>query len=426
MSELLVGFAGMTHLGINSAAAAAARGFAVLGYDADAELVQRLDARRLPVVEPGLVELLAEHAARIEFSAASAALGRCDIVYIAADVPTDDQGRSDLAPIRTLIDRVAANLREDALLIILSQVPPGFTRALRAVPHERLLYQVETLIFGRAVERALHPERFIVGCADPEKPLPPRFRTLLDAFDCAILPMRYESAELAKISINFCLVASVSVANTLAEVSETIGADWAEIVPALRLDKRIGPYAYLSPGLGIAGGNLERDLCTVLSLAAGKSVDVSVIEAWISNSVHRKEWCWRVLNEELLMREPSARIAVLGLAYKENTQSTKNSPALTLLAHLAGKEVSVHDPVVPPSVVPFARACSDPMRCVEGADAVVIATPWPEYRDLSVAALARVMRGRLLIDPFRLLNGREAAAAGFAYYALGMPALEAR
>ena len=156
--------------------------------------------------------------------------------------------------------------RPDAVVVILSQVPPGFTRA-RQRAGRALHYQVETLIFGRAIERALYPERFIVGCADPTAPLPPAYRQFLDAFGCPILPMRYESAELAKISINMCLVASVSVANTLAELCEQIGADWSEIVPALRLDRRIGPHAYLTPGLGIAGGNLERDLATVCALA---------------------------------------------------------------------------------------------------------------------------------------------------------------
>lgn len=423
MVDIFVGLAGMTHLGINSAAAVAARGFAVLGYDADVALIEQLRARRLPVAEPGLRELLDEHVGRIHFSADAAVLRRCDIVYIAADVPTDDDAKSDLAPIRALIGQVAANLREDALLVILSQVPPGFTRMLSIVPPERLLYQVETLIFGRAVERALHPERVIVGCADPSKPLPLRYRALLEAFGCPILVMRYESAELAKISINFCLVASISVANTLAEVSEVIGADWFDIVPALRLDHRIGQHAYLNPGLGIAGGNLERDLRTVLGLADGKSIDVSIVKAWIANSAHRKDWCWRVLNERLLARRPMARIAVLGLAYKENTHSTKNSPALALLAHLADKDVCVHDPVIPASAVPFAKGCADPMSCAEGADAVVIATPWPQYRALAIADLAQVMRGRLLIDPFRLLDGHKAVIAGFEYHALGMPAL---
>jgi UDPglucose 6-dehydrogenase len=423
MSEIVIGFAGMTHLGINSAAATAARGFTVLGYDQDSGVIERLLAEQLPVVEPGLPELIAENGERLAFTADAADLRRCDIVYIAADVPTDDAAKSDLRPIQGLIDRVTANLRDDALLVILCQVPPGFTRALRMVPPERLIYQVETLIFGRAVERAMHPERFIVGCADPALPLPARYRELLEAFGCPILQMRYESAELAKISINFCLVASIGVANTLAEVSESVGADWSEIVPALRLDRRIGQYAYLSPGLGIAGGNLERDLRTVLGLSEGKQIDTGIVAAWIANSAHRKNWCWRVLKERLLEHDPKARIAVLGLAYKENTHSIKNSPALALLAHLTDRDVRVHDPVVPASVAPFARGCADPMSCVEEADAVVITTPWPQYRELTSADLARAMRGRLLVDPFRLIDPKEAAAAGFEYHALGMAAL---
>jgi len=282
MDATVVGFAGMTHLGIVSAIAAAARGFSVIGYDSDENLVSRLGGQDLPILEPGLDQLLATNQDRIRFSATLSDLSGSDVVYIAADVPTDDEAHSDLTPISALVDRVSQHLRDNTVLVVLCQVPPSFTRTISRVPHDRLIYQVETLIFGRAVERALNPERFIVGCADPEKPLPPRYRELLDAFGCPILPMRYESAELAKISINFCLVASVTVANVLAELSESIGADWAEIVPALRLDRRIGPYSYLSPGLGIAGGNLERDLRTVLNLAEDRGTDVGVVSAWIA------------------------------------------------------------------------------------------------------------------------------------------------
>ena len=416
----------MTHLGVVSAVATAARGFPVIGYDEDEDLVARLRSGAMPVVEPELDGLAAEHRERIAFTAEAGDLARCDVVYIAADVPTDDQAKSDLAPISALVARISRRLREDAVLVVLCQVPPGFTRAIGGVPPARLIYQVETLVFGRAVERALHPERFIVGCADPGKPLPARYREVLEAFGCPILPMRYESAELAKISINFCLVASIGVANTLAELCESIGADWAEIVPALRLDRRIGPYGYLAPGLGIAGGNLERDLRTVLDLAALRHTDAGIVEAWIANSRHRRDWCWRVLNEAVLAKNPAARVAVLGLAYKENTHSTKNSPSLALLEKLRGRDVRVHDPVVPASVAPQSRGCPDALSCASGVDALVLATPWPEYRALAIADLAGVMAGRVLIDPFRLLDGAEAVRAGFEYHALGMPPLRPR
>ena len=422
--SIRVGFAGMTHLGINSAVATAERGFDVLGYDQDGDVIASLLQGKLPVVEPELDDLAAKNATHMAFTSNLADLKDCDVVYISADVPTDDQAQSNLTPIRKLVDDVAANLRPDAVLVVLCQVPPGFTRAITSVPPDRLVYQVETLVFGRAVERAMYPERFIIGCAEPAKPLPDAFAKVLEAFGCPILPMRYESAELAKISINFCLVASVSVANTLAEVSEVIGADWSEIVPALKLDKRIGAFSYLAPGLGISGGNLERDLRTILDIAEVKKTDVGVVEAWIENSGHRKDWPWRVLEREVLAANPRAHVAVLGLAYKENTHSTKNSPSLLLLSHLAKADVCVHDPVVPASIVRFAKAAATPLECLKDADVLVIATPWPQYRDLKVGDLTGAMRGRVVIDPYRMLDGAKLAASGFAYHTLGMPALK--
>jgi UDPglucose 6-dehydrogenase len=348
------------------------------------------------------------------------------VVYIAADVPTDDQGQSDLSGIRALIDTVAAGLGRDAILVILCQVPPGFTRSL-ALPKERLYYQVETLIFGRAVERAMHPERFIVGCAEPDRPLPQAFLAFLSAFGCPILPMRYESAELAKISINCCLVASVTVANTLAELSERIGADWSEIAPALKLDKRIGPHAYLSPGLGLAGGNLERDLATVLRFAEATGSEVGVIESFVRNSRYRRDWVLRTLHTEVLATNPKAVIGVLGLAYKENTHSTKNSPSLALIAQLKPWRLRVHDPVVPASAVahPEATECATALKAAQGADALVIMTPWPAFRDLKADQLARAMTGRTIIDPYRVLDGKAVAAEGLDHFTLGAPPFRA-
>lgn len=414
-----VGFAGMTHLGINTAAATAVRGFPVIGWHDDPELIARLNRLDPPIVEPGLTELLREGAERTRFTADPADLGVCDVVYIAADVPTDDTARSDLAPIRALIDRVLPVLRDDAVLVVLCQVPPGFCRGLAAPAPERLCYQVETLIFGRAVERATRPERFIIGLTDPARPLPPAFERVLRSFDCPILPMRYESAELAKISINFCLVASVSTANTLAEFAEAVGADWSEIVPALKLDRRIGPHAYLAPGLGVSGGNLERDLRTVLDIGAARGTDVGVIRAWLDNSEHRKGWPARTLLAAGLA--PDATIAVLGLAYKENTHSTKNSPALRFLAEIGGRRARVHDPAVPVPAVPDVDRRDTVEECLDGADAVVLITPWPEYRDITAETLARSMRGRLVVDPYRLLDGAALADAGFAHHILGAP-----
>jgi UDPglucose 6-dehydrogenase len=417
----VIGYAGMTHLGLNSAVAAAERGFTTICFDPDPTLAQRLARGELPVIEPDLPELRARNAARLSFTSRVEDLRRCDVVYVAPDVPTDDEGHSDLGGIDMLLATVQNGLRPDATLVVLSQVPPGFTRA-RQKPGLNLYYQVETLIFGRAIERALHPERYIVGSPDPAKPLPPAFRAYLDAFGCPILAMRFESAELAKIAINCCLVSSISVANTLAELCEGIGAAWHEIAPALKLDKRIGPYAYLTPGLGIAGGNLERDLATACRIAEKTGSDAGVVKAWIANSRHRRDWAWRTLERAVLPRLPNPAIAVLGLAYKENTHSTKNSPSLAFIRHLGQFALRVYDPVVPSSAAPHpdARGADSALAACVGADVLAVMTPWPAFKALEPAAIAGAMRGRVLLDPYAVLDADACAKAGLTRYTLGV------
>src|SRR5262249_42448487 len=210
---------------------------------------------------------------------------------------------------------------------------------------------------------------------------------------------------LAKISINCCLVASVSVANTLAELCETIGADWAEIVPALKLDHRIGEYAYLQPGLGIGGGNLERDLVTVRRLAAAKGTDASVVSPWLQNRRHRRDWAARTIRRVLLDRKPDATIAVWGLAYKENTHSIKNSPSLATISQLDRTRVRAHDPVVPVSAVALANVegFSDPLAAAKGADALMILTPWADYRRVAPSEIAKALSGNIVLDPYSVL-----------------------
>ena len=417
----VIGFAGMTHLGLNSAVASAERGFDVICFDPDPTRIDALNGGRLPVVEPDLPEMFGRWRAQLRFTEDARLLKTCDVVYVAPDVPTDDTGASDLGPIRALIGIVDAAMAPAAVMVILSQVPPGFTRGLSRAEAVRY-YQVETLIFGRAIERALHPERFIVGCADPAVPLPAALAAYLAAFQCPILPMRYESAELGKISINMVLVAQVSCANTIAELCEKIGADYGEIVPALRLDRRIGPSAYISPGMGISGGNLERDLATFNSFGDAMGTSTGVVRAWQHNSGYRRNWALRTLHATVLDRVDDPLIAVLGLAYKENTDSVKNSPAVALVQAIQPFRVRAYDPVVVPRPEwhPAMVAASDALAACAEADAVLVMTPWPEFRAIELEQLAKALQGRVVIDPYGMLDRRAAIAAGLDYHRLGV------
>ena len=423
-----IGFAGLSHLGIVYSAASASRGFPVVAFDDRPGLAEDLCRGRFPVAEPGLAEVCREHRRRLLFTSDARQLAQCRLIFAALDVTTNDANQSDLAPLDTLLAKVIPNLAEGATLAIMSQVPPGFSRQLAAqLPAGvELYYQVETLVFGNAVARAVHPERIIVGCgagsAETPASLPAQYTSYLQAFDCPVLCMRYESAELCKIAINCFLVASVATSNTLAGICESIGADWREIVPALRLDRRIGPHAYLTPGLGIAGGNLERDLVTVERLAAENGCDASVVTAWQRNSGYRKDWVLRRLFDCGLLEDPQrVRIGVWGLAYKQDTHSTKNSPSLALLRALHSYSCQAYDPAaqIDGAEFPHVRLCSGMEEAVQGADVLLVMTPWREFASAQLDRLLPLMRGRTVVDPYGILPGERCQQFGYRYERLG-------
>jgi UDPglucose 6-dehydrogenase len=423
-----IGFAGLSHLGMVYSAASAARGFEVVAFDDRPELTADLAAGRLPVVEPGLAELCREHRAKLRYTSDERQLAQCRLVFVALDVATDDANESDLTHLESLLARVLPQLAPGTTLVIMSQVPPGFSRRLemRLSAGVELYYQVETLIFGNAVARAVNPERIIVGCdarcGETPAALPSLYASYLQAFDCPILCMRYESAELCKIALNCFLVSSVATSNTLAGICERIGADWREIVPALRSDRRIGPHAYLDPGLGIAGGNLERDLVTVQRLAAENGCDAGVVTAWQRNSQYRKDWVLgRLFESGLLNRPEQTRIGVWGLAYKQETHSTKNSPSLGLLRALHTYSFQAYDPVAQIKSVEFpqVRICSGMEEAAREADVLVVMTPWREFADARLDTVLPCMRGRTVLDPLGVLAERNCQELGYQYQRIG-------
>jgi UDPglucose 6-dehydrogenase len=380
-------------------------------------------------LEPQLPELLEASHSHIRFTSDPSQLNQCQLIYLALDVPTDENGLTDLTPLNQLTDLIVAHASKGTTLVVLSQVPPGFTRGLsdriclQTSSKQLVLFcQVETLIFGAAVERAMQPERFIVGCNQPGVSLPLIYSNFLQSFDCPVLPMRYESAELAKISVNMFLTSSVSTTNTLAELCESIGADWSEIVPALRMDRRIGQHAYLSPGLGLSGGNLERDLATITALAAEHGTDAGVVEAWTSNSRHRRDWVLKTIHSKTIQHCADPTIAIWGLAYKQDTDSTKNSPSIALLEILKPFQVRVYDPVVPASAAPNPRcyAAESEYGACDGADVLAVMTPWAQFAELDLGEVAKRMRGRVVLDPYRVLKSEGCRDAGLSYHTLGV------
>lgn len=430
MLHNLIAYVGLTHLGLVSAAAALEKGFNVLCFDPDEGLINNLKAAKYPINEPGFKETIIKNKDRIFFTSHLEDLIKADLVYVAPDIPTNNMGVSNLDGIRKLISLISPYISKTSCLIILSQVPPGFTRSLQEIgkptqlDFEKVYYQVETLVFGIALQRALYPERFIIGTQHPNKPLDSKFESFLKSFDCPFLIMDYESAEFCKICINAFLAATVSTTNTLEEICQKIGAKWSDIIPALRLDKRIGEYAYLKPGLGLAGGNIERDLKTITSLSQEHGTHGKVVDSFIKNSQHRRNWPLNVFYNYILPQFSAhdIRIAILGLAYKENTHSTKNSAALKLISQLQGFNIQAYDPFVKniPLESGSIQLKSNALEAIKGADVLFIMTPWPEFKEQKPETFLTLMRKRFIIDPYSLLevNSDLAIAQELTYYSL--------
>ena len=416
---MMVGYAGLNHLGLNTAIAAASKGITVVGYDENSQKISQLKKGKFSYEEPGLLKLYNKSKKKINFSSEVEKLSKCHIVYISLDVKTDSFGKSNLNPIKKLINKIIKVLNKKTILVILSQVPPGFTRKVNW-SKEKLFYQVETLIFGEAINRALYPERLIIGCSKLVSSLDSNLNNFLKKNNCPILTMKYESAEFTKISINIFLASSVTTTNTLSELCEKIDADWSEIIPALQMDKRIGKYAYLKPGLGISGGNLERDINNVFNFSKKNKTDNQIIKSIILNSKYRKKWLLNKLKEEVLKKKQNPKICILGLTYKENTSSLKNSPSIDLIKKLKRYQISVYDPALKNKKINYyVHQANSIYEAALKADVILILTPWKIFNSIEPSKIKKIMKGRVIIDPYKILSEKKFNNYGFSYFTLG-------
>ena len=407
---ITIGFCGATHLGLCYSTAAAEKGFNVICFDYDKNKIKKLNCLDIK-------KLIKKNRAKIIFTDDISQFSKSNFVYFSYDVDTDKSGKSDENRLKKKLEYLIAKLNKNIPLIILSQVYPGFTRRYFKIKNN-LYYQVETLVFGNALDRALKPERFIIGSNNPNVRIFNKIRVYLDSFNCPILIMKYESAELAKIAINCFLASSVTMTNTLAEISNIIGASWDEIIPTLRLDKRIGKFAYLKPGLGISGGNIERDLTTIKNIGKNYKSNVRMIKSIINLSKYNKNWLFKTISY-YIKNQKNLEISIIGLAYKEKTNSIKNSPSIELIKKIRHSKIKVYDPVVKEIRMKNIKECDSAYSAIEDTNILVVATPWEEFKKLDINIIASKMKGNIIIDPYKVLNKTSIDRLGFKYYFIG-------
>lgn len=418
-NKIKLGFVGLSHLGLNYLAASAQKKFSVTGVDINSKKIIKLNKNIIEYEEPNLKKVILKNKKNITFSNDFKNLKKCNLVFISQDVKTSTNGRSDLKNLLILINKTIKHLNKNAILVVLSQMKPGFMRSIN-IDHKKLYHQVETLIFGKAFNRALYPERIIVGCKSKFNEINPTYLRYLKSFKCPILKMEYESAEIAKISINLLLASSVTATNILSELCEKMSADWNDIVPALKLDKRIGKFAYIKPGLGISGGNIERDIVTVKSLLRKKSPPDLLLKNILENSQYMKSWIGRILTKEIILdKKNKISIGIVGAAYKENTNSIKNSPIIDLLNYLKNKKnISIYEPMLNLKLKnKNIQQVKDLKKLINKNKILIFMRPWVNRKEIK--NIYKNLNNKLIIDPYRVINFKNQKNRSNKYFTLG-------
>ena len=426
---------GCGYLGAVHAAAMARLGHEVVGIDIDAEKIASLSSGRVPFFEPGLPELLAEELAggRLDFTTSMVA---ADVHFLAVGTPQTPSGAANVGYLLAAVERLLPVLRPGDLVVGKSTVPVGTAARLAARIESTgasLAWNPEFLREGRAIVDTLEPDRIVYGVADGDT----RSVELLDEVYAALLEAGisrsvtdFATAELVKVASNAFLATKISFINAMAEIAEVSGADITDLADILGQDPRIG-RRFLNAGLGFGGGCLPKDLRGFIARAEELGVGdaLGFLREVDGVNLRRRE---RVV--ELVRREAGGtdgelegvRVAILGLAFKPDSDDVRDSPALDVAANLLFDDAIVS--ATDPHALETARAAFPELHyhpsvsdTVRDADIVLVLTEWAEYTRLDPAAIADVVRSRTIVDARNCLDTERWVAAGWRVISLGRP-----
>jgi UDPglucose 6-dehydrogenase len=419
---------GTGYVGLVTAAGFAELGSDVWCIDIDAEKIAGLEAGRLPIWEPGLDELVARHRGRLHFSTVLAdALEHARLLFVAVGTPPTYSGDADLSAVHAVVDALPDS--SEHALVMKSTVPVGTGDSIKRIFGEQgksgLSYVScpEFLKEGTAVDDFLHPDRVVVG--DDGDWAGDAVVELYSPLEAALVRTDIRSAEMVKLASNAFLATKISFINEIANVCEETGADVVEVARGMGLDDRIGPK-FLQAGIGFGGSCFPKDVTALKQLAGNSGYHFQLLNSVIEvNELQKRRVIAKL--EKHLGSLVGKEIGLLGLAFKPNTDDMREASSLVLAARLqaAGARVRAYDPVAEEqarkliSGVEFKPSADE---TVAGADAVVLVTEWPEFRELDLNALAASMRGRVLIDGRNFFDPVQVRDAGLAYEGVGRAA----
>jgi UDPglucose 6-dehydrogenase len=427
---------GLWHQGIVGAGCLASLGYDVTGADAKAATVETLSKGKAPIFEPGLDDLLQKgvQSGKLRFTTDIAgAVNGCRDVLFMHDTPVNERDESDLSGIFEAARLIAPNLEDDTLIYVTAQVPIGSCDRIadeirKANPRAkfRIGYSPENLRLGQAIDRFLKPPLPVIGADDP---------ATLDRIEQLLAPMKVKwervnlrTAEMTKHALNGFLSVSITFANELGNLCDEVGADGKRVAEVLRLEPRVGSKAMLIPGLGFSGGTLARDMQTLRGLGDRFGLETPLLDGtWTSNQ-QQNATVVRRLQKVFGGSVQGHTVAVLGLTYKPDTSTLRRSAALEVVEelHRLGAVVRTSDPMAERdeqfgNYKHFWNSFSaDPVEAAKGAEAVVLMTPWPQYKSIDFAALKAASRApHLFFDTAGLLPAESLSAQGFVYLDIG-------
>ncbi|MDO4254289.1 MAG: UDP-glucose/GDP-mannose dehydrogenase family protein [Kocuria sp.] len=441
MTVLGTGYLGTTH-----AASMAEMGFEVMGLDVDPAKVEALSAGVLPFHEPGLGELLKKHveSGRLRFTTDYAEAGAFgDVHFVGVGTPQRAGSyAADMQYVDSAVASIARHSHHDAVIVGKSTVPVGSARRLRSLAKENapkgvdvdLVWNPEFLREGHGVEDTLHPDRMVLGLpddtdhADNAARLEGIMREVYGqqlAANTPLIVADYETAELVKVAANSFLATKISFINALSELTEAVGGDIRTLADAMGMDERIG-RKFLSAGVGFGGGCLPKDIRALRARASELGVDQAVrFLAEIDDiNTRRRDHTVDVITQMLGGTVMGRQIAVLGAAFKPESDDVRDSPALDIAArlHSIGADVHVYDPKANHNAAkryPRVDYVDSLAQAVARAEVVVLLTEWDEFRTMTPDQLGPLVKSRQILDGRNVLDPAMWRDAGWTYRALG-------
>ena len=422
-----IGVIGTGYVGLVTAAGFAELGSDVYCIDIDAEKIARLERGEIPIWEPGLEDLVASNRDRMHFSTTIGdALEHARLLFVAVGTPPTYSGDADLSAVFSVVDAMPPSDRH--ALVMKSTVPCGTGAAIKrrfeatGKAGFRYVSCPEFLKEGSAVVDFLNPDRVVVG--DDGDWAGDAVVDLYAPLDAPLVRTDIRSAEMIKLASNAFLATKISFINEIANVCDEVGADVIEVARGMGLDNRIGPK-FLQAGIGFGGSGLPKDVTALKQLAGNSGYHFQLLNSVIEVNELQKRRVMQKLQKHLgpLVGK---RIAMLGLAFKPNTDDMREASSLVLSARLLsdGAEITAYDPVAEDEarkLIQGVEFADSALGAIEGADAVVLVTEWPEFAELDFAAVAETMRGSLIVDGRNFLDPAKVRAAGLSYEGIGRP-----